>query len=72
MYWLYLRSSVVNNMTTAIGKNHSTTKRPLTPKKSTEESFAPKESEEQEQATSMTIFFILLVVGEFQDSISNG
>jgi len=55
-------SSVVNNMTTAIGKNHSTTKRPLTPKKSTEESFAPKESEEQEQATSMTIFFILLVV----------
>ena len=59
-------------MTTAIGKNHSTTKRPLTPKKSTEESFAPKESEEQEQATSMTIFFILLVVGEFQDSISNG
>ena len=51
-------------MTTSIDNNITTTAKPLPTKKNTEVPFAPKESEEQEQATSMAIFFILLVVGK--------
>lgn len=57
--------TITKNVTTPINLNQTTAKTPVPTKKNTEVPFAPKESEEQEQATSMTIFFILLVVGKF-------
>ena len=58
-------------MSTQTLHNLTTKQAPPQPTKATESPFAPKEPEEQEQATSMAIFFILLVVGKHSVASSN-